>query len=90
MCEWLANWKHNTYAMLKRFVCYFNFKCMMFILSVDDESNASDHWSNEAPTPAPNMMPQQTSTAVKRRRVEDISNEEMHSEPGSEQDFQDS
>ncbi|KAL5005539.1 hypothetical protein ScPMuIL_018995 [Solemya velum] len=57
---------------------------------VDDESNASDHWSNEAPTPAPNMMPQQTSTAVKRRRVEDISNEEMHSEPGSEQDFQDS
>ncbi|KAK3094501.1 hypothetical protein FSP39_002578 [Pinctada imbricata] len=54
----------------------------------DHDSNTGDQWG-DAPTPAPNLAPQMASTAIKRRRMDEESIG-APSEPGSEQDFQDS
>ena len=55
----------------------------------DHDSNTGHDWA-DAPTPAPNLVPQLTSTAIKRRRPDEESLGGPPSEQGSEQDFQDS
>ncbi|OWF51899.1 cohesin subunit SA-2-like isoform X2 [Mizuhopecten yessoensis] len=55
---------------------------------VSDHDSSTGDWG-EPPTPAPSMAPQLTSTAIKRRRADEESIG-APSEPGSEQDFQDS
>ena len=59
----------------------------MFFIVSDHDSNTGGEWQ-EAMTPAPGLGgPQLTSTAVKRRRMDEESLGGA-SEPGSEQDFE--
>ena len=69
---------------------FWPFRVSPFLPSLvsDHDSNTGDLWG-DAPTPAPNLAPQMASTAIKRRRMDEESIG-APSEPGSEQDFQDS
>lgn len=55
----------------------------------DQDSTTGEQWMYTS-TPAPAMHPQLASTAIKRRRMDEESMQSVPSEPGSEQDFQDS
>lgn len=55
----------------------------------DQDSTTGEQWMYTS-TPAPAMHPQLASTAIKRRRMDEESVQSVPSEPGSEQDFQDS